>query len=288
MKKRILSLLAAVMLLCTGCGGDESSESTDEYYTQTSEAVREYSAEDFIMQIDNPYVTPHSTELFYTIRYLDGTCDGEVSYGDSYILERQGEDGAWTSVPTADGREYIAFADMAHRIYGHSVCESIPMDDYIGSLAEGHYRLVKRLNKDIELTAEFDVILSDIGFELHDADDVTTETPFLTYSFTYHGDGTKAYVCGESYILEKLDENGEWHYFPFSGYYGFLDIGYGLSKDYIEKKLGFSLDDKAYAQPLSPGRYRVVAELFNQEKLKTPDRKEHLLHERFFAEFTIN
>lgn len=288
MKKRILSLIAAVMLLCTGCGGDESSESLNEFYGETSEAVKEYTAEDFTMQIDNPYVTPHSTELFYTIRYLDGTCNGEVSYGDSYVIERLGENGEWTRVPTADGREYIAFADMAHRIYGHSVFSSIPMDLYIGSLTEGHHRLVKRLNKDIELTAEFDVIPSDIGFKLHDADDVTSETEFLTYSFIYQGDGTKAYICGQYYTLEKLDENGEWHHFPFSGYYGFLSIGYGVSEDYPEKKLGFSLDDKAYAQPLSPGRYRVVAELFNQDKLRTPDRKEHLLHERFSAEFTIN
>ena len=288
MKKRILSLIAAVMLLCTGCGGDESSESLNEFYGETSEAVKEYTAEDFVMQIDNPYVTPHSTELFYTIRCLDGTCNGEVSYGDSYVIERLGENGEWTRVPTADGREYIAFADMAHRIYGHSVFSSIPMDLYIGSLTEGHHRLVKRLNKDIELTAEFDVIPSDIGFELHDADDVTSETEFLTYSFTYLGDGTKTYICGESYILEKLDENGEWQAVTFVENFVFNGMGYILSQAYPERKLAFSIDSIVHDPPLTAGRYRITAEVFNDEKLTTYDENEHLLHERFSAEFTIN
>ncbi len=288
MKKRILSLIAAVMLLCTGCGGDESSESLNEFYAETTETAKEYTVEDFTMQIDNPYVTPHSTELFYTIRCLDGTCDGEVSYSDSYVIERQDENGEWTRVPTANGREYIAFADMAHRIYGHSVFSSIPMDLYIGSLTEGHHRLVKRLNKDIELTAEFDVIPSDIGFELHDADDVTAETEFLTYSFIYQGDGTKTYICGQDYTLEKLDENGEWQAVTFVKNFVFNGIGYILSQAYPERKLAFSIDSIVHDPPLTAGRYRITAEVFNDEKLTTYDENEHLLHERFSAEFTIN
>ncbi len=286
MKKRILALLAAVMLLCTACGGDESSESLNEFHAETSETAKEYTAEDFIMQIDNPYVTPHSTELFYTIRCLDGTCDGEVSYSDSYVIERQGEDGEWTIVPTANGSEYIAFADMAHRIYGHSVFESIPMDAYIGSLTEGHHRLVKRLNKDIELTAEFDVIPSDISLELHDADKVTTDTSVLKYSFNYHGDGTRSYLCGESFTLEKLDKHGEWQ--NIMGKWLFHQIGYHVSQQCPEWEHGIPIAGDFYEIPITEGSYRLTVELFNNEKLKTPDRKEHLLHERFFAEFTIN
>ncbi len=277
MKKRILLLLmaAVVSLGCVGCTKDIPTES-----------VHEFAAEDFVMRIDNPYVTPHSTELFYTMTVLNDVPDAEITYGEAFVIEKQNEDGSWTRALPAD--KETPFTLTAYHIYGHSVCESIPINsDLYGSLSVGHYRLLKYINGNIPVSAEFDVIPSDIRFELYDAENVTTETPMLKYSFIYQGDGTREYMCGIEFKLEKRDENGKWQYVQPKFF--FTQIGYTLSQKYPEFDLGFlPIAGDSYTEPLTAGEYRVSAELFNDNELVPQPRKNRFLRERFYAEFTIN
>ena len=95
-------------------------------------------------------------------------------------------------------------------------------------------------------------------------------------------------MCGEHYTLQKLDENSEWQAVTFVDNFFFPDVGYILSQAYPERELAFSIDSIVHDPPLTAGRYRISADAFNDQKLITCDGKEHLLHERFSAEFTIN
>ncbi len=258
---------------CIGCNGEVTDDST-----------HQFTADDFIMRIDNPYVTPHSTELFYTMTVLNDVPDAEITYGESFVIEQHNEDGSWTRALPAS--ELTAFTLMAYHIYGHSVCESIPINnDLYGSLSEGHYRLLKYINGDIPVTAEFDVIPSDISFELFGADNVTTETQLLQYTLSYQGDGTREYMCGIEYTLEKRNENGDWIYVQPDGY--FTQIGYHLSERSPENTFACAIAD-GYKEAITNGRYRLNVEIFNQENLITQDRKSHILYERFSEEFTIS
>lgn len=210
-------------------------------------------------------VTPDTKRIDVTAQC--GT-DEPVEAGLSAILEKY-ENGEWRAIPQKAGTE----AD-------DGVVTITPEKPYVFSVfpenyAEplellGEYRISVVLADSTE-TLCFTVIAEtpplterDIEMTIEEGDSVLPGTEHLTLRYRYVGDAIYAEYCfGCEYTLEKKQEDGSWRTIPFSENATFNSLGYLIGTESPNQATDVSLRDDFYAEPLTPGEYRVVKPVEN-------------------------
>ncbi|MDE7234758.1 MAG: hypothetical protein K2N29_06840, partial [Ruminiclostridium sp.] len=210
-------------------------------------------------------VTPDTKRIDVTAQC--GT-DEPVEAGLSAILEKY-ENGEWRTVPQKAGTET-----------DDGVVKITPESPYVFSIfpenyAEplellGEYRISVVLGDSTE-TICFTVIAetpplsaNDIEMTIEEGDNVPPGTESLTLRYRYVGDAIYAeYGFGCEYTLEKKEEDGSWRAIPFSENAAFNSLGYLIGTESPNQATSVSLRDDFYAEPLTPGEYRVVKPIGN-------------------------
>lgn len=99
---------------------------------------------------------------------------------------------------------------------------------------------------------------SDIEMTIEE-ETVTPDTEALTLRYRYVGNAVYAEYCfGCDYTLEKKEADGSWRAIPFSENAAFNELGYLIGTESPNQFTGVSLRGDFYAEPLTPGEYRVV------------------------------
>ena len=209
---------------------------------------------------------------------------GEYSYGSSYSLERFDENSSeWVHIPFA---EDVFFYLLAHIVSPESphntLTVSLSDSTYAQPLTAGRYRVGIGVTTPRDLFCEFvltdaeppaedpetqetteteyiPLTDTDVIMEIAHDGDITTDTEAFTLNFTYVGTNTEhEYMFGCDYMLQRLDDNGEWNDVRFAENAAFVSLGYTISSSYPENSITVSLRDASYAEPLEAGTYRVV------------------------------
>ncbi len=105
----------------------------------------------------------------------------------------------------------------------------------------------------------------DISVYLSGTDFLTADNrQNLTINYTYVGNADYAeYGFGCEYILQKRDDKGEWVNVPFSENACFIALGYIIGTNSPKQSTTVYTNDDFYAEPLTPGTYRIVKPVEN-------------------------
>lgn len=209
-------------------------------------------------------VTPDTKRIDVTAQC--GT-DKPVEAGLSAILEKY-ENGEWRSIPRKAGTEtddgVVTITPEKPYIF------SVFPENYAEPLELlGEYRISVVLADSTE-TLCFTVITEtpplterDIEMTIEEKT-ITFDTERLALRYRYVGDAIYAeYGFGCEYTLEKKEEDGSWRAIPFSENAAFNSLGYLIGTESPNQATDVSLRDDFYAEPLSPGEYRVVKPIGN-------------------------
>ncbi len=107
--------------------------------------------------------------------------------------------------------------------------------------------------------------------------EITPEMKELTLEYEYIGTAEYAeYGFGCDYTLEKRAEDGSWKTVPFSENAFFIDLGYLIGTQSRFNATSVSLSSDFYAEPLTPGNYRVakrIEDLTLYAEFELPERR---------------
>lgn len=205
-------------------------------------------------------VTPDTKRIDVTAQC--GT-DKPVEAGLSAILEKY-ENGKWRTIPQKAGTEtddgVVTITPEKPYVF------SVFPENYAEPLELlGEYRISVVLGDSTE-TLCFTVITEtpplterDIEMTIEEGDSILPGTESLTLRYRYVGGAAYAeYGFGCEYTLEKKEEDGSWRTIPFSENAAFNSLGYLIGTESPNQATSVSLRDDFYAEPLTPGEYRVV------------------------------
>lgn len=204
-------------------------------------------------------VTPETKRIDVTAQC--GT-DEPVEAGLSAILEKY-ENGEWRAIPQKAGTEtddgVVTITPEKPYVF------SIFPENYAEPLELlGEYRISVVLADSTEAIC-FTVItetppLTERDIEMTIEEEIITyDTESLTLRYRYVGGAAYAeYGFGCEYTLEKKQEDGSWRAIPFAENAAFNSLGYLIGTESPNQATDVSLRDDFYAEPLTPGEYRVV------------------------------
>ena len=114
---------------------------------------------DIEMTIEEGDIVPLGTKsLNLRYRYVGDAIYAEYGFGCEYTLEKKGEDGSWRTVPFS---ENAAFNELGYLIGTESPNQltdvSLSEEFYAEPLTAGQYRVVKPIDGNVTLTAEFEL-----------------------------------------------------------------------------------------------------------------------------------
>lgn len=146
-------------------------------------------ADDIEMTIEGGSIVLFGTEsLNLRYRYVGDAIYAEYCFGCEYTLEKKEEDGSWRTVPFS---ENAAFNELGYLIGTESPNQStgvsLSEDFYAEPLTAGQYRVVKPINGNVTLTAEFE--LAEV-YEFPTVEKIAEESGSMTLEINeIHADG---------------------------------------------------------------------------------------------------
>lgn len=228
----------------------------------------------------------------YTVKFIGDSDDGYM-FGESYHLERLTDSGKWETVPFREGRIVHLIGYLVSKQHPENSNNfAINTDIYEKPLIAGRYRLVTDVSPSGErdygnvwtdeiLTAEFDLTEgtgeideTDFGSSItwvyggesinQSADEITTNTDKIKIRYSYNSALKASFSLDDSYELQKLGEDGEWHTVPtvrdFAG-----NASYNLGSEAPSFTQLISFADYYFEEPLTAGDYRVVKRAVSAE-----------------------
>lgn len=149
--KRFFLILgaAAAVVMASGCSAAERIADTNDYAVPGNP--------DITMTISETEITSDTDSLTLVYKYIGTADDVMYGFGCDYTLERL-ENGSWYIIPFSenamfDDLGYLLGSDSPNQFTG----VSLSPDFYTQPLTKGTYRVVKPIEEDLTLTAEFEI-----------------------------------------------------------------------------------------------------------------------------------
>lgn len=225
MKKKTIALLCAFSLLSmSGCGEQRNTPLAPSDSTETSATAKADTREE---TGENP------SESIEPAALTDETTSALAQNETPEQSVAETETVTQTSAPAPKPKESEPTEPVS--------TEEIPVTETV---------FPPLTERDIEMTIEEKTI--------------TFDTESLTLRYRYVGGAAYAeYGFGCEYTLEKKETDGSWQTIPFSENAAFNALGYLIGTESPNQATSVSLRGDFYAEPLTPGEYRVVKPIGN-------------------------
>ncbi len=150
LKKFFLILgAAAAVVMASGCSATEKIADTNDYTVHGELNIT--------MSISETEITSDTDSLTLVYKYTGTADDAMYGFGCDYTLERL-ENGSWYIIPFS---ENAMFDDLGYLLGSESSNQftnvSLDPNFYNEKLTKGTYRVVKPIEEDLTLTAEFEI-----------------------------------------------------------------------------------------------------------------------------------